>query len=93
MEAVKIFNRAAYDRAFKKLTPQEKSAVNAAVARLSDAVGKPHSHSGISIRRVGKYLEFRAGLQLRVLFYLFDGNIFLATVGNHNDVARYVKDN
>jgi hypothetical protein len=29
---------------------------------------------------------------MRVLFYLFEGDIVLATVGNHNDIARYVKE-
>ncbi len=93
MEAVKVFTRASYDRAFKKLTGPEKTAVNSAISRLPDSVGRPHAHSGIGLRRVGKYLECRAGLQLRVLFYLFEGDIFLATIGNHNDIARYVKEN
>ena len=93
MEAVKIFTRSSYDRAFKKLTGPEKAAVNAAVSRLPDSVGHPHTHSGTGIRRVGKYLEYRVGLLLRVLFYLLDGDIFLATIGNHSDIARYVKEN
>ena len=90
---MKIFTRASYDRAFKKLTGPEKAAINAAVSRLPGCVGRPHTHSGVGIRRVGKYLECRAGLQLRILFYLFEGDIFLATIGNHSDIARYVKEN
>lgn len=93
METVKIFAKPSFDRAFKKLTAQQQSVVKNAIAKFPESIGKPHLHSGISIRSVGKYLECRAGLQMRVLFYLYEGEVWLATAGNHNDISRYVKEN
>jgi hypothetical protein len=90
---VKVFAKPSLTRAFKKLNPQKQAAVTASIAGLPDAVERPHLHSGIGIRPFGRYLECRAGLDLRILFYLLDGDIILATTGNHDAIARYVKDN
>ena len=57
-----IYTRPRYDRAWRKLTPSQQAAVNAAVARLEAAFGKPHEHSGLGLRAFGRYYEFRAGL-------------------------------
>ena len=40
--------------------------VDAAVLRFEAAVGRPHAHAGIGLRPFGRFLEFRAGLDLRV---------------------------
>jgi hypothetical protein len=67
-----IYVRPRYERAWRKLTPAQQVAVNAAVARLEAAFGRPHEHSGLGLRAFGRYFEFRAGLGLRVLFLRFD---------------------
>jgi hypothetical protein len=68
MEALRIFEKSSFERAFKKLTPDQKAAVRQALIRLPDSVGKPQLHAGLGIRSFGKYLECRAGLKIRVLF-------------------------
>ena len=90
MEALKVFSKPSYDRAFKKLTRHQQAQVKAAIFELPESVGQPHSHSGIGIRPFGKFFECRAGLQLRVLFCFDRGEIILETVGNHDDIARFV---
>ncbi len=88
-----VYSLPSFDRAFRKLTAAEQSLVCGAAERLPDAFGKPHVHAGIGIRRIKSWYEFRAGLKLRVLFRLNEGDAFLAIVGNHDEIARFIRDN
>lgn len=85
--------RPRYERAFHLLTPQQQAAVNAAVARLGSAFGRPHRHSSLGIRAFGRYFEFRAGLDLRILFLPEGGDLFLCFVGNHNQIRAFIREN
>ena len=87
-----IFTRSSYDRRYKKLSPQQQIVVDAAVVKFEQAVGKPHEHAGIGLRPFGRYLEFRAGLKLRILALPEDGDFFLMFVGVHDEVRAYVKN-
>jgi hypothetical protein len=88
-----IYVRAGFERRYKRLSPQQQSRVDSAVLRFQEAVGKPHAHSGIGLRPFGRYLEFRAGLQLRILAIAEAGDWFLVCVGDHDDIRAYVKNN
>ena len=87
-----IFTRPKFDRAFRSLPAQQQAAVKAAIARVEPAFGRPHLHSGIGLRAFGKYFEFRAGLELRVLFLAEGGDLHLCFVGNHNQVRAFIKN-
>jgi hypothetical protein len=84
-----ILTRPSFDRAFKKLTPDQQARVDEAIDRAAAAFGRPHLHAGIGMRSVGNFFEFRAGLGLRVLFVASKGDLILVTVGNHDHVARF----
>ena len=88
-----IYCQPSFTRRYNRLTSQHRSRVDAAVARLEDAFGRPHLHAGVGIRPFGRYLEFRAGLDLRVLFLPEGGDLFLMCVGNHDEIRSYVKGN
>jgi hypothetical protein len=90
---VKIFYRPGFARSFKALTATEQQEVRVAQAQLSEVFGRPHFHVGIGVRRVGNYFEFRAGLKLRVLFVIESGDAVLVTVGNHDDIRRFIREN
>lgn len=92
MDTLRIFQKSSFERAFGKLSPEQQTAVRETIVRLPDAIGKPHVHSGLGVRPFGKYLECRAGLKLRVLFYVFEGDIILAATGTHETIARFVKE-
>lgn len=87
-----ILYRPSFERAFNRLTDQEKEAVRQAIAGLEQSFGRPHFHSGLSLRAFGKYHEFRAGLKLRCLFLSVGSDLILTMVGNHNDIRRYVAE-
>lgn len=88
-----VYSLPSFDRSLKKLAASEQSAVLSGARQLPDAFGKPHVHAGLGVRRVGPFFEFRAGLKLRVLFRIHEGDAYLVTVGNHDDIRRWVREN
>ena len=94
MEAVRILTRPSYLRSLKKFDGRELAEINAAIALLPEAMGKPHIHSGLSIRKLGRTtFEIRAGLQTRVLFARESGDIVLVFAGDHDEVRAWLKEN
>jgi hypothetical protein len=87
-----IFTRPKFDRAYRSLPAQQQAEVQAAIARVEPAFGRPHLHSGIGLRPFGKYFEFRAGRDLRILFLPEGGDLHLCFVGNHDQVRAYIKN-
>jgi len=88
-----IFRRSSFDRAYSRLTHQERQRVNLAVDRLEKSFGHPHEHGGLGIRSIGHFFECRAGLQIRVLFVVTGGDLILVTVGSHDAIRAYIKAN
>lgn len=88
-----IYQRPSFRRAFDALSEPEQGDVRQAVLRVSAAFGRPHLHSGLGIRSFGRFFELRASRSLRVLFIASDGDFVLVTVGNHDQIRRFVRDN
>jgi len=88
-----IYFRPGFERRYRKLTRQQQARVDSAVSGFQEVVGRPHEHSALSLRPFGRYLEFRAGLDLRILALPESGDWFLVCVGNHDAIRAYVKNN
>jgi hypothetical protein len=59
---------------------------------LRDGFGKPHVHSGLSIRKLARHLyECRTGLDLRLVFEARKGTLTFDFAGSHDDVRAYLK--
>jgi len=71
-----ILTLSSYRRAFSKLSEEQREIVENAVDRLEGSFGVPHLHSGVGIRRFGKYFEARAGLGLRIPLPLREAILF-----------------
>ena len=94
MAAMTILSRPSYRRSLKKFSDHKIAEINIAIARLPEAMGRPHLHSGLSIRRLRRAIfEVRAGLQIRVLFALESGDIVLLFAGDHDEVRAWLKEN
>ncbi len=90
---MKIYQRPAFIRALAKLSDPQQELVRQRARRAAEILGHPHQHSGLGLRPFGRYKEFRAGLHLRCLFLLADGDIHLVMVGTHDEIAAYVRNN
>ena len=88
-----IYYRPGFARRYRKLGPLQRSRVDIAVGRFAEQVGRPHQHGGLGIRPFGRYLEFRVGLELRVLALPEGGDFFLTCVGTHDQIRAYVRSN
>jgi hypothetical protein len=88
-----IYRLPSFERAFSRLTPAQRAAAEAGLRQLPQAFGHPHHHTGLGLRPFGRYFECRAGLGLRVLFLADHGDFFLVTVGLHDQIRAYIKNN
>ena len=88
-----IYTGSGFERRYKKLSRQQQARVDTAIGRFEISIGKPHEHSGMGMRPFGRYVEFRAGLDLRILALAESGDWFLMCVGNHDEIRAYVKNN
>ncbi len=86
-----VLTRSSFDGSFKALNEADKKRVREAAGKLLNVLGDPHTHAGLGIRRIGEFFEFRAGLKLRVLFILSEGDAVLITVGDHDHIRRFIK--
>ncbi len=64
-----------------------------AVSRLPEAMGNPHLHTGLGLRKIhrGGVFEFRLGRDCRVVFTQPEkGLIMFHLLGQHDDVQRFL---
>jgi len=78
--------------ALRGLSDADIARVEAALAAIPDCFGRPHTHSGISVRRLRKNIfECRAGLKLRLLFRQNGPDLEFFFVGDHDEVRRLIQ--
>ena len=82
-----------FHAALKHLNEADFARVEAVLQVIPDCFGHPHTHSGISIRRLRKNIfECRAGLKVRLLFRQNGEVLEFFFAGNHDDVRRVIQD-
>ena len=79
--------------ALESLSEADLARVESALQAIPDCFGHPHTHSGISIRRLKKNIfECRAGLKVRLLFRHNAGALEFSFVGSHDEARRIIQD-
>lgn len=70
-----------------------RSSVFHVVLGLPKALGHPHLHAGLGVRKIhpSGIWEARAGLGLRLVFTIADATLTLVRVGTHDDVRRFLR--
>lgn len=81
-------------REFDKLSAAEQQevlrAVEALIVHLNSRQALP---KGLGIKKLTRsHWEVRAGLRLRIVYDIEAGTLRLITVGNHNDVERFLRN-
>jgi mRNA-degrading endonuclease YafQ of YafQ-DinJ toxin-antitoxin module len=91
---VKIALTERFQRDVRDLQEHQRAEVLEVLLALPRAVGQPHVHAGLGIRKVhpSGIWEARMGLGLRMVFTLEPGILTLVRVGTHEDVRRYLRD-
>ena len=63
-----------------------------ALLQLSETFGRPHVHSGIGIRKLGRWsYECRGNRDLRMLFLNLESGLEVCFLGNHDEVRAELK--
>jgi mRNA-degrading endonuclease YafQ of YafQ-DinJ toxin-antitoxin module len=83
-----------FQRDVRELDDEQRRAVFDAILGLARAMGDPHAHAGLGIRKLHRsgIWEARVGLGLRMVFGLEPNLLALVRVGSHDDVRRYLRE-
>ncbi|CAN5817777.1 hypothetical protein BH09VER1_BH09VER1_34010 [soil metagenome] len=79
---------------FKKIVREagREEEVSEALNLVLKGFGNPHSHSGLSIRKLGRHLyECRTGLAWRLVFLAEKGALTFDFAGDHDEVQNYLR--
>lgn len=72
---------------------EERAAVFEALLSLPKALGSPHLHAGLGLRKLHRtgIWEARVGLGLRIVFTFAEDVRTLVRAANHDEVRRYLR--
>ena len=79
---------------FKKIVREagREAEVSATLKLVVEGFGKPHLHSGLSIRKLGKRLyECRTNLNWRLVFEANKSVLLFDFAGDHDEVQNYLR--
>ena len=76
----------------QRLPKNERIECLLALSELPDSFGRPHVHSGLGIRKLGKKLfECRGNVTLRFIFQDRPDDLFVSFLGNHDEVKALLQ--
>jgi len=79
---------------FKKIVRQSRREEEVCITLnlILHGFGKPHLHTGLGIRKLGKNLyECRTNLAWRLIFEAQKGTLTFDFAGNHDEVQNYLR--
>ncbi|TMQ18427.1 MAG: hypothetical protein E6J90_02050 [Deltaproteobacteria bacterium] len=76
------------------LSVEQRAAVFEVLLALPKALGSPHLHAGLGMRKIHRtgIWEVRVGLGLRLVFTFADGVLTLVRAADHDEVRRYLRN-
>lgn len=75
-----------------QLPKHQKSECVLALTDLVEVFGKPHIHSGLGIRKIGrKTFECRGNIDLRFAFEDREHGLFVTFLGNHDELRKLIR--
>jgi mRNA-degrading endonuclease YafQ of YafQ-DinJ toxin-antitoxin module len=80
---------------FKKIVREagREAEVSATLKLLLEGFGKPHAHTGLGIRKMGKHFyECRTSLAWRLIFVAEKGALTFDFAGDHDEVQKYLRN-
>lgn len=81
-----------FQRDVRGLADTHRETVFEAMLALPRAIGEPHRHAGLGIRKLhaSGIWEARVGLGLRMVFTLESNQLTLVRIGSHEEIRRYL---
>jgi hypothetical protein len=76
----------------QRLPKNERVECLLALCELHEVFGRPHLHTGLGIRKLGKSLfECRGTIALRFIFQDRPSELFVSSLGNHDEIRRLLR--
>ena len=79
---------------FKKIVREARrqEEVSATLKLVLEGFAKPHAHTGLAIRKLGKHLyQCLTGLAWRLIFEAHKGALTFDFAGDHDEVQNYLR--
>jgi mRNA-degrading endonuclease YafQ of YafQ-DinJ toxin-antitoxin module len=90
---MRIETAKSFGRSLRRRTDDELKSVANAMQSAAATFGRPHLHTGIDIRRLGRnHFECRVGIDLRLVFRSERDALVFVLAGNHDEVQAYLKN-
>lgn len=91
---MKVLLSARFQHDVRDLDREQRLALFDVILSLPRAMGEPHRHAGLGIRKLHRsgIFEARVGLGLRLVFALQPELLALARVGSHEEVRRFLRE-
>jgi mRNA-degrading endonuclease YafQ of YafQ-DinJ toxin-antitoxin module len=91
---MKIVLTERFQRDVASLAEAKLAGVLQSILSLPKAMGEPHRHSGLGIRKIHRsgVWEARVGLGLRLVFTFEEQVLTVVRVGTHDDVQKYLRE-
>jgi mRNA-degrading endonuclease YafQ of YafQ-DinJ toxin-antitoxin module len=91
---MKVLLSARFQHDVPDLDREQRLALFDVILSLPRAMGEPHRHAGLGIRKLHRsgIFEARVGLGLRLVFALQPELLALARVGSHEEVRRFLRE-
>lgn len=82
-----------FQKGFAGLRDPDRTALFDVMLALPKALGQPHLHTGLGLRKVhpSGIWEGRVGLGLRIVFGIEAATLTLVRAGTHAEVRRYLR--
>jgi mRNA-degrading endonuclease YafQ of YafQ-DinJ toxin-antitoxin module len=83
-----------FQRDVKALPSEQRAAAFEVILALPAALGQPHRHAGLGLRKLhaSGIWEARLGLGLRMVFVFENDLLTLVRLGSHDEIRRYLRD-
>lgn len=76
----------------RKLPETDRGECLLALCELVDTFGRPHTHAGLGIRKLGnKLFESRGNARVRFILQDRPDDLFVSFMGNHDEVRALLK--
>lgn len=82
-----------FQQAYRRLTPPEQDLVDAALRQLQTYLQAGSAPVGLGLKRLHRRTyEVRAGLALRLVYVVEGNTVYVALLGRHDEVQRFLKN-
>lgn len=83
---------ARFRRAYRRLHGEDQQLVDRAVLQLTHYLETGHAPVGLGVKKlIPSVYEVRVGLALRIVYVEGETKAYLALLGNHDEVRRFLK--